>query len=490
MGLSPLLHVASWYVANVIKGYFSSVVRLFRQYIPVAFILLGIIEFSLSMVAVYLGMQLRFLFNGGVQYELYPLLPKALAFASVLLLALVSTGLYQRRFRFAIEGMIVRLSIAVAATAVTLALLYYLFSQLSIGRGIFMLSLLLATMLLVVSRVIFFKTLDQDVMKRRILVLGAGETAAQITRHLRRQADQQGFMIVGYIHVHGEHDVVDESLVMRPEVTLLAMAKELQADEVVVAVGERRRKGFPVHDLLDCKLSGIDVVDLQGFFERETGKIKLDILNPSWMIFSDGFNQGKGQSARKRYFDIVVSLALLSLAWPFMLLVALAIKLEGMGKGSILYRQIRVGQHWRLFNVYKFRSMYEDAEKDGKAQWAQQNDDRVTRVGRFIRKTRLDELPQIFNVLNGDMSFVGPRPERPEFVTHLSEQIPYYAERHRVKPGITGWAQVCYPYGASDKDSLEKLQFDLYYIKNYSLFLDLVIILQTAHSVLFNKGGR
>lgn len=465
-------------------------VRLFRQYIPVAFILLGVIEFTLSMVAVYLGGELRFLSSGGAQTEFYSLLPKASAFAAVMLLALVSMGLYQRRFRFAIEGMIVRLGIAVAATAVTLTLLYYLFPPFFIGRGVFALSLLLAAILLVLARVIFIKTLDQDALKRRVLVLGAGETAAQITRHMRRRSDQQGFLIVGYTHVRGEHDVVDESLVMRPEVTLLALAKELQADEVVVAVGERRRKSFPVHDLLDCKLSGIDVVDLQGFFERETGKIKLDILNPSWMIFSDGFNQGKGRNARKRYFDIVVSLGLLSLAWPFMLLVALAIKLEGKGKGSILYRQIRVGQHWRLFHVYKFRSMREDAEKDGKAQWAQQNDDRVTRVGRFIRKTRLDELPQIFNVLNGDMSFVGPRPERPEFVTHLSEQIPYYAERHRVKPGITGWAQVCYPYGASDKDSLEKLQFDLYYIKNYSLFLDLVIILQTAHSVLFNKGGR
>jgi sugar transferase (PEP-CTERM system associated) len=232
------------------------------------------------------------------------------------------------------------------------------------------------------------------------------------------------------------------------------------------------------------------VIDLQGFFERETGKLKLDILNPSWMIFSDGFNQGKGQSTQKRIFDVVVSLGLLALSWPLMLLVALAIKLEGGGRGSILYRQIRVGQHWRLFNVYKFRSMREDAEAGGKAQWAKENDDRVTRVGRFIRKTRLDELPQIFNVLKGDMSFVGPRPERPEFVTQLSEQIPYFAERHRVKPGITGWAQICYPYGASEKDSLEKLQFDLYYIKNYSLFLDLVIILQTAHAVVAGKGGR
>jgi len=208
------------------------------------------------------------------------------------------------------------------------------------------------------------------------------------------------------------------------------------------------------------------------------------------MIFSDGFNQGKGLNARKRIFDIAISLLLLSVAWPFMLGVLIAIKVEGGGRGPVIYRQIRVGRHWQLFNVYKFRSMREDAEKDGKAQWAKKNDDRVTRVGRFIRKTRLDELPQIFNVLKGNMSFVGPRPERPEFVTKLSEQIPCFSERHRVKPGITGWAQICYPYGASEKDSLEKLQFDLYYIKNYSLFLDFVIILQTAHSIIAGKGGR
>jgi sugar transferase (PEP-CTERM system associated) len=362
--------------------------------------------------------------------------------------------------------------------------------ELFVGRGALAVSFAVAAGLILSVRVFFVRSMNTDQLKRRVLVLGAGENAAQISRQLRRKTDQQGFVIVGHVHVRGEHDVVDESLVIRPDITLLALAKELQIDEIVVAVGERRRKGFPVHDLLDCKLSGIDVVDLLGFFERETGKIKLNILNPSWMIFSDGFNQGKNIYARKRMFDLVVSLLLLAVAWPFMLAVMIAIKVEGGGRGTVIYRQIRVGQHWRLFNVYKFRSMREDAEKGGKAQWAKKDDDRVTRVGKFIRKTRLDELPQIFNVLKGDMSFVGPRPERPEFVTQLSEKIPYFAERHRVKPGITGWAQICYPYGASEKDSLEKLQFDLYYIKNYSLFLDLVIILQTAHSVIAGKGGR
>ncbi len=467
-------------------------VRVFRQYIPVPFLVLGLVEFLLAMFAVYSGAELWILIADSeiTQMDIFPILPKAIAFAAVILLSQISMGLYQRRFRFVLVGMVLRISISFAATAVTLTLLYYILPDLFLGRGVLALSFLVAAMLIILVRIFFVRSLDQDQLKRRILVLGTGKNAAQISRQLRRRVDQQGFIIVGHVHIRGEHDVVDESLVIRPDTTLLALAKKLLVDEIVVAVGERRGKSFPVHDLLDCKLSGIDVIDLLGFFERETGKIKLDILNPSWMIFSDGFNQGKGLSSRKRVFDIVVSLLLLAVSWPFMLAVLIAIKLEGGGRGSVIYHQIRVGQHWQLFNVYKFRSMRENAEQGGKAQWAKVNDDRVTRVGAFIRKTRLDELPQIFNVLMGDMSFVGPRPERPEFVTLLSEQIPYFSERHRVKPGITGWAQICYPYGASEKDSLEKLQFDLYYIKNYSLFLDLVIILQTAHSVIAGKGGR
>lgn len=466
-------------------------VRVFKQYIPIPFLMLGAVEFLLFMSSVYIA---AWLWPMSDYSETVPVAGetvwlKALVFAVQLLLAQISLGLYQRRFRYAITGMILRIGIGFAASAVSLTLLYYLLPMLVLERGVFLLSFLAAAILVTTTRVLFIQSIDKDALKRRILVLGAGQNAAQISRSLRRRVDQQGFQIVGHVHVRGEHDVVYESLVIRPDMTLLALARSMDVDEIVVAVGERRRKSFPVHDLLDCKLSGIDVIDLQCFFERETGKLKLDILNPSWLIFSDGFDQGKGQSARKRLFDIVVSLGLLALSWPFMLLVVLMIKFEGRGRGSIIYRQIRVGQHWQLFNVYKFRSMREDAESGG-AQWAKENDDRVTRTGRFIRKTRLDELPQIFNVLKGDMSFVGPRPERPEFVTQLSERIPYFAERHRVKPGITGWAQVCYPYGASEKDSLEKLQFDLYYIKNYSLFLDLVIILQTAHSVIAGKGGR
>jgi sugar transferase (PEP-CTERM system associated) len=456
----------------------------------VSFFILGIVEFLVFLVAIYGAVALRFMGAPVAELDLVGQVnPKAITFALVLFLSLGAMGLYQRRFRHGTAGLILRLVAAFVLGLMAVSIVSYLVPYLFLGRGVTAIAFGLAFTLVLLIRLIFIRTIDQDTLKKRVLVLGAGAQAQQISQQLRRRTDRRGFMVVGYVHVRGEHDVVDENNIVRPDVPLLTMTQQLQIDEIVIAVGDRRRKSFPVHELLDCKLSGVDVIDLLGFFEREVGKIKLDILNPSWMIFSDGFNQSQLMDFQKRSFDILVSGVLLTVVWPAMLLVALAIKLEDGLRAPVLYRQVRVGQHWKLFNVYKFRSMRIDAEKDG-AQWAKQNDTRITRVGDFIRKVRLDELPQIFNVLKGDMSFVGPRPERPEFVTKLTDEIPYFSERHRVKPGITGWAQVCYPYGASEKDSLEKLQFDLYYIKNHTLFLDFVVILQTAHEVLFGKGGR
>ena len=230
-------------------------------------------------------------------------------------------------------------------------------------------------------------------------------------------------------------------------------------------------------------------MNIMGFYEREQGIISLENVHPSWLVFCDGFAQGDFRSLEKRFFDMLASLLLLSISWPIMLLTALAIFLESGLKGPILYRQIRVGENNQNFEVLKFRSMKTDAEKNG-AQWAQQNDNRITIVGRVIRKFRIDELPQIYNVFRGDMSFVGPRPERPEFVRGFNECIPYYRERHRVKPGITGWAQLCYPYGADENDTIQKLQYDLYYVKNYSLFLDLSIMMNTVEVILWGKGAR
>jgi sugar transferase (PEP-CTERM system associated) len=242
--------------------------------------------------------------------------------------------------------------------------------------------------------------------------------------------------------------------------------------------------------LLECRLEGLEITELVSFLERETGKVRLDVLNPSWMIFSDGFRQGRIHGTFERAFDVAASLVLLSVTLPVMLLTALAIRIEDGRRASLFYRQTRVGQYGRTFELLKFRSMCEDAEVAGQPIWAVKNDSRVTRVGSFIRKSRIDELPQVLNVLKGEMSFVGPRPERPQFVAQLNERIPYYRERHTIKPGITGWAQLCYPYGSSEQDAAEKLQYDLFYVKNHSLLFYLAILVQTVEVILWGKGAR
>ena len=335
-------------------------------------------------------------------------------------------------------------------------------------------------------RIIYVKVVNRTFLKRRILVVGAGVQASQIENRLRRKTDRENFIIVGYVALPKEQVAIRKENVINSDSSLKDLALHHGVDELVIAITERR-KGFPTDQVLDCKLSGIEVVDVLTFFERQTGRLILEILNPSWLIFSDGFMHGAVRELSKRIFDIISSSALLILASPLMVFAAIAIFFED--RGPIFYRQVRVGQNWDLINILKFRSMRVDAEKHG-AQFASKDDNRVTKIGRFIRKTRIDELPQLINVLKGDMSFVGPRPERPEFVEKFSDTIPYYAERHRIKPGITGWAQICYPYGASERDTMEKLQYDLYYVKNYSLFLDIMVLFQTAEVVLWGKGAR
>jgi sugar transferase (PEP-CTERM system associated) len=262
----------------------------------------------------------------------------------------------------------------------------------------------------------------------------------------------------------------------------------LDIDEIVVAMDDRRRN-FPIAELLQCRLKGVDITDVVTFLERETGKVHLDVLNPSWLIFGEGFRRDTWRRIEERLFDVVSSSLLLIVTSPVLLLTTLAVWVDSGLRGPVFYRQVRVGYAGRNFEVIKFRSMRVDAEKNG-AIWATPGDNRVTRVGSVIRKLRIDELPQIVNVLKGDMSFVGPRPERPEFVARLAETIPYYSERHWVKPGITGWAQLCYPYGASERDAIEKLQYDLYYVKNHSLLFDIMVLAQTVEVVLLGKGAR
>ncbi|UCE90716.1 MAG: TIGR03013 family PEP-CTERM/XrtA system glycosyltransferase [Pseudomonadota bacterium] len=451
--------------------------------------MLGIVEFAVLFASVYAGVWLRRLgiFN---PFQLEPaalmLFARALVFATAVSMSMVSMGLYQSRLREGFLGVLLRLSVSFMMAAVALALVFYVVPALLVGRGALTLAVIVAYVALAAGRYRFLKTVDQSVLRRRVLVLGAGERAANFSK-LRRRSDQRGFRIVGFVHVQGERDVLDEAQVIQLDQPLLELVRELEVDEIVVAVNDRRRN-FPTHELLDCRLSGIEIVDSLTFFERETGRVMLELLHPSWLIFSEGFNRGPVRGHVERGFDVVASFLLLLVTLPLLALSALAIVADGGWRMPVLYRQVRIGENGRPFQLLKFRSMRVDAELDGIAKWAQRNDSRVTRVGRVIRKMRIDELPQIYNILRGDMSFVGPRPERPEFVTRLAETIPYYEERHRVKPGLTGWAQLNYPYGASEQDAAEKLQFDLYYIKNHSLLLDILVLMQTAEVVLFGKG--
>ena len=400
---------------------------------------------------------------------------------------MIAIGLYQARLREGVLGFLLRLSAALFLGTVALSLIFYLFPSLFLGRGVLLLAEMISFFgIALIRNVIYFS--GSNIFKKNILVLGAGERAASITE-LRRKSDQVGFSIIGYVHVRGEKDIVDPKKVIYLNSSILDFCADNNIDEIVIAINDRR-KTLPMSELLDCKMSGVDIVDILQFFERETSKIKLDHLHPSYLLYSDGFQQGIARQNIKRSFDVVISGLFLLLTWPLMAITAFLIMLESGFGQPILYRQVRVGEDGKPFQVLKFRSMRTDAEKDGKAQWAVKNDTRITKIGGFIRKVRIDELPQIFNVFKGNMSFVGPRPERPEFVGELSDKIPYFNERHRIKPGITGWAQLSYPYGASEKDSLEKLQYDLYYVKNHSLFLDFLILLQPVEVVLFSRGAR
>lgn len=465
-------------------------IRLFKHYVRIPFLILGIIESLICMLSIYGAVEIRFGLVGSresVEYGQNLLIAKALIFSLVLITIMAAMGLYQAQMREGLIGYLLRLVASFLFSILVLSMLFYAFPSIFLGRGVLVIAFAISFVGMSLLRKITI-TIDPEVFKKRILVLGAGKKASTITQ-LRRKADQVGFNIVGFIHVRGEEDVIDKSRIINIHGPLRAFAVEHDIDEIVLAVDDRR-KGFPMHELLDCKMHGLDIVDVQTFFERETGKIRVDLLHPSWLVFSDGFRQSVLKDYTKRAFDIIASILLLLLTWPFIILTTVAILIESGMSAPILFRQVRVGEKGKPFQVLKFRSMKVDAEKNGKAIWASKNDNRVTRVGGFIRKVRIDELPQIFNVLRGDMSFVGPRPERPEFVVELIDRIPYYEDRHHMKPGITGWAQLCYPYGSSERDALEKLQYDLYYVKNYSLFLDFLILLRTGEVVLFGKGAR
>ena len=453
--------------------------RIFRHYVSgFAFILF------LGDVAVVAGS--LYLTELAIAWGGYAPLGARLAEVTAITTFILYVGdLYQPRQAIGSRELVARVLICQGAAAMLIATLGFAVPGWRLGRSAFLQTFLLTTLGLTAWRTIFLATWSQHQMNANVLVLGTGQVGRLIAD--LEPTSARPFRIIGYLD-----DEPEAAEMIPPGYALLGKIQDLDAlveetrPDIVVVAQIDRRGCFPTKALLECRLRGIRVEDWPTFYEKATGKILVTAVRPSWLIFSDGFVKTARTEIIKRLFDVTISLIGLVLAAPIMALAALAIKLES--SGPILYRQPRLGQNGCVFILNKFRSMRQDAEKHTGPVWTTAKDARITRVGVVLRRTRLDELPQLVNVLVGHMSFIGPRPERPEFVTELQKAIPFYMERLAVKPGITGWAQVRYQYGSSVEDAVEKLQYDLYYIKNLSLFLDLLIVLNTVQVVLFARG--
>ena len=447
--------------------------------------LLGFAEILILFVSIYLGATFQLGSSAFARAEQLPLWSQAMVFVAAIVLGMTAMGLYHREQHTRPSAVMLRLALSFVCGFVVMGTVYLLVPDLMVAGAIFATALLCSFVSIASCRLICVAGEESD-HRQRVLVLGTGERAHQIDR-LRGGVDRVSADVVGYVDLGCDARLVaNERIFALGQRSLRALAEELDVHEIVVATDDRR-KGLPVDDILECKMYGIRILEAADFYERQLGKIRIDTLHPSNVIFADGFTQAVIRSSEKRVMDIVVSALMLVATLPIIAVTAAAIFLES--GGPVLYQQERVGRRGRVFTLLKFRSMRQDAEANG-AVWALKNDMRVTRIGSFIRRTRIDELPQLINVLKGDMSFVGPRPERPQFVAELSQAIPFYDLRHYVKPGITGWAQILYPYGASINDAREKLQYDLYYLKNYSIFLDINILLQTIQVILWRKGAR
>jgi sugar transferase (PEP-CTERM system associated) len=464
-------------------------VPVFGHHIPLSIAMLAMFEAATVFCALFAARFLRFqLIPHAINFDEGSILARGLLFTGAIFACTMAFGLYSARQRARTVGILVRVVASVGAGVAVTAMGFYLVPHLWIDRSVLAIAGLLVIAIMLILRLGFSRLSGDTPFKRRVLVYGTGRRAMPIAG-LRRSSDLRGFVLVGFVQPPGEELALPPDRQVYACGVLLELCERHEVDEIIVAMDERR-DALPIRELLDCRLAGIDVTELVTFLERETGRVRIDVLNPSWLIFGEGFKRGSIRLQSARVLDLLAASALFFLTCPLMLITALAIMLEDGWRAPLFYQQERVGFGGRIFNLLKFRSMRVDAEAAGEALWAQKNDSRVTRVGAVIRKLRIDELPQILNVLKGEMGFVGPRPERPQFVEQLAEKIPYYIERLSVKPGITGWAQLCYPYGSSEQDALEKLQYDLYYIKNRNLLFDIAILVQTAEVVLMGKGAR
>jgi len=461
--------------------------RIFNQYIPTRKLAFFLLESLFIFGMVVLGAYLRFLGDIASFSPYEGLFFKALLIVTSVQISLYYFDLYDLKiFRNNLE-LAIRLLQSLGASSILLAVIYYMLPSLIIGRGIFLISLGFMGAAIVFWRMIYNHILKTRQLDQKIMIIGSGPLAKSIANEIIEKADT-GFKIVGFITENPER--VGEKLVnpsiIGDQSQIFDIARKENVNRIIVALEERRGK-FPDAQLLECKMNGMIVEDGIEFYEHLTGRLQVESLRPSSLIFSDGFKKSKLSIWIKRVTGFTFSLIGLVLLSPFILILALLIKIDS--HGSFFYHQERVGENGRVFKLLKFRSMVENAEANGPV-WADQDDKRITRIGRWVRKWRLDEIPQMINVLKGDMSFVGPRPERPFFVEKLRKEIPFYDQRFYVKPGITGWAQIKYQYGASKEDALEKLKYDLYYIKNLSPLFDLLIIFETIKVVLFGKGAR
>ncbi|MFQ3248906.1 TIGR03013 family XrtA/PEP-CTERM system glycosyltransferase [Glaciecola sp.] len=412
----------------------------------------------------------------------------------VILVCSLSVGLYETKLRETFRGIIRRIFVSLVLSYFVVEIITSaMFSQLNLHAYFLPTAICFNIVTLVFFRYFTNRLGLMGLSSSRILILGAGVRASIIETRMRRDVDRLGFELVGFVPIPGDdrqNGVQREKIIhVKVDESFRQFLSDNDIEEVIVAC-DQRRGTLPVSVLFDCRLRGIEVTDLLDFMERERGQIVVDLMYPSWVIYSNGFHsQNYLRESVDYLLNITLATFVMFFAWPFMLITAIIIYIDdGFRTGaSVFYKQERVGKDGKLFKILKFRSMRPDAEKDG-AKWATKNDNRVTTIGNFIRKYRIDELPQLLNVIKGEMSFIGPRPERPEFVQQLVKEVPYFNQRHNVKPGLAGWAQLNYPYGASVKDSLEKLKFDLYYVKHQSLLLDILILIRTVEVVLFGKG--
>ncbi len=465
-----------------------SYIRIRKHYLHVPYLLLGLLEFFLLFASFYIVQNIQQLFDviPTSYVSVNPLL--ALTYALILSCGSLAMGVYLALMREGFMAMFFRTLVAYCFLgALSISLLSIIWPIFRLGGSNLFWVVMVSTGMTLVTRQLFSRLVDSDQVARRIVVFGTGDSAKNLQADYERNKRGLSIRILGY--VGPENSAVDSKYCLASPNDWLAFCKENRITEIVVAQQERRKTdggAFPMDQLIRCKLAGIDVINAVSFYERELNQIKLDILQPSWIVFSDGFIVSRTRDAGKRVFDLAISILLAVVLLPFVAVAALLIFIE-TGR-PILYSQVRTGKDEKPFKIYKLRSMRQDAEKGGKAIWASANDSRITRVGAFIRNTRLDEIPQLWNVLKGDMSFVGPRPERPEFVEQLNNEIPNYTYRHAVKPGLMGWAQLNYPYGASVEDAKGKLEYDLYYTKNHSFIMDFLIMIQTVEVVLLGKG--